>query len=112
VLDQGSLLHGDLDAIHLWVDSTQQQVTSLIDFGERKAGDAIWDLVEYDWTDRAALLDGYALAADQHAAFFQRYHLYALLRAIPWAHHWYALGGEPIKRWLQFTLTEAEQHLC
>src|SRR5205085_12124117 len=38
------LMHGDLGAVHIYVDVEREAVTGLIDFADRSAGDPLWDL--------------------------------------------------------------------
>ncbi len=44
----GRLLHGDLGALHVWVDPATQTLTSIIDFGDRLSGDPLWDFINYE----------------------------------------------------------------
>lgn len=58
------LLHGDFDSTHMFVDGDPPHVSGIIDFGDREAGDPLWDLATFAlWEDDArlaALVDGYA----------------------------------------------------
>ena len=45
---EGRLLHADLGPIHVWVDRSQGQLTSLVDFGNRASGDPVFEFVDYD----------------------------------------------------------------
>lgn len=91
---QSCLLHGDIGDVHLWFDMDRQTVTAIIDFGERSAGDPIWDIAAYDdWHGVPYLLEGYELDSSTQATFEQKYWLYNVLRAVPWARKWHARGA-------------------
>jgi GT2 family glycosyltransferase/glycosyltransferase involved in cell wall biosynthesis/aminoglycoside phosphotransferase (APT) family kinase protein len=59
----GFLLHGDLDSGQIFVDVEAQEVTGIVDFGERQSGDPAWDLSRFalrDDPERVGyLLEGY-----------------------------------------------------
>lgn len=59
----GHLLHGDLGPGHVFVDVRAAEVTGIIDFAERQAGDTAWDLariaLELEPDQLHQLLDGY-----------------------------------------------------
>jgi hypothetical protein len=57
----------------------------LIDFGERAAGDPVWDFVDYG-PGVPELLEGYEPDAAMRARFDDTFALYRLLRAIPGPH--------------------------
>lgn len=114
VLDQcaeASLLHGDLGDIHVWVDPAQEIITSLVDFGERKAGDPVWDIIEWEWKEIDTLLEGYELDAEMKESFEVKFYLYAVLRAIPWAQRWYSRGAVQTIDWLKLTVQKAQDRL-
>lgn len=82
------LLHGDFDTSHLLVDPDAGRITGVIDFGDRGAGDAAWDLAHFslrDGDDLDDLLNGYD--PDPHARE-------ALQRRIPFYRflHWFAIA--------------------
>ena len=106
----GSLLHGDLGALHVWVDPVRERVTGIVDWGERSVGDPMWDLAAYEWDDVPVLLEGYAPDAAMEATWAVKFYLYAMLRAVPWACKWHARGAETIA-WLNVTVREAVAHL-
>jgi aminoglycoside phosphotransferase (APT) family kinase protein len=58
------LLHGDFDEQHIFVDPESMSITAIIDFGDREAGDPLWDLSWFGMgrgSDRVrTLLAGYA----------------------------------------------------
>ncbi|HJZ49590.1 MAG TPA: aminoglycoside phosphotransferase family protein [Roseiflexaceae bacterium] len=101
------LLHGDLGGLHVWVDPKQGSVTSFVDFGERGAGDPIWDIMRFEWEGVRSLIEGYELDASEQARFWPTFHLYAVLQAIPWARKWHARGGVHTVEWLKTTIREA-----
>jgi hypothetical protein len=114
VLDQcaeASLLHGDLGDIHVWVDPERGDITSLVDFGERMAGDPVWDIIEWEWKERDALLEGYEPDTEMMSSFEVRFYLYAVLRAIPWAQRWYSRGASQVMDWLKLTVRKAQDRL-
>ncbi len=114
VLDQcaeASLLHGDLGDIHVWVDPKQRVITSLVDFGERRAGDPIWDIIEWEWKEIDALLEGYEPDEEMKESFDRKFYLYAVLRAIPWAQKWYSRGAVQTIDWLKLTVQKAQDRL-
>ncbi len=87
------LLHGDLGDVHMWFDVETQQVTAIVDFGERSAGDPVWDIAAYDdWQGVPYLLEGYEPDSNTRATFEQKFLLYNVLRAVPWARKWHARG--------------------
>ena len=111
VLDQcaeASLLHGDLGDIHVWVDPEREDITSLVDFGERMAGDPVWDIIEWEWKEIDTLLEGYEPDADMKESFEVKFYLYAVLRAIPWAQKWYSRGAVQTIDWLKLTVRKAQ----
>jgi aminoglycoside phosphotransferase (APT) family kinase protein len=71
----GRLLHGDLGALHVWVDPAQETVTSFVDFGDGCAGDPVWDFMRYEWDAVADLLEGYGPEAKMRARFEESFHL-------------------------------------
>lgn len=92
---EANLLHGDLGLNHIIVDTEAETVVGLIDFGERSGGDPIWDLATFDWARGAnyeALLEGYAPSPDDYQALRDRFGLYSVLQAVPWAHRWHLRG--------------------
>ena len=103
----GRLLHGDLGGLHMWVGPEHGAVTSFVDFGERSAGDPIWDIMRFEWESVRSLLEGYELDASEQARFWPTFHLYAVLQAIPWARKWHARGGVHTVEWLKTTIREA-----
>ncbi len=114
VLDQcveASLLHGDLGDIHVWVDPERGDITSLVDFGERMAGDPVWDIIEWEWKEIDALLEGYEPDAEMKESFEVKFYLFAVLRAIPWAQRWYSRGAVQTIDWLKLTVRKAQDRL-
>jgi aminoglycoside phosphotransferase (APT) family kinase protein len=114
VLDQcteASLLHGDLGDIHVWVDPERGDITSLVDFGERMAGDPVWDIIEWEWKEIDALLEGYEPDAEMKESFEVKFYLFAVLRAIPWAQRWYSRGAVQTIDWLKLTVQKAQERL-
>jgi aminoglycoside phosphotransferase (APT) family kinase protein len=107
LVTDGRLLHGDLSGLHVWVDPERSAVTSFVDFGERRAGDPIWDIMRFEWEGVRSLIEGYELDASEQARFWPTFHLYAVLQAIPWARKWHARGGVHTVEWLKTTLREA-----
>lgn len=106
--DDARLLHGDLGPIHVWVDLAQGRLTSIVDFGERSAGDPIWDFVDYDWQGVPDLREGYELDDEMREQFDPRFYFYALLRAIPWAHRWHQRGATHVIDWLTLMIQKAQ----
>ncbi len=104
----GRLLHADLGPIHVWVDAGRGQLTSLVDFGNRAAGDPIFEFVDYDWQDVPAILAGYELEPSQREQFDAKFYFYALLRAIPWAQRWHQRGDAHVIKWMSLMIDRAE----
>lgn len=102
----GRLLHGDLGPIHVWVDPSRRRLTALIDFGERSAGDPVWEFVDYG-PGVPDILEGYAPDAPLRARFDDAFALYQLLRTIPWTARWHARGAGHVVNWLDVTLRRA-----
>jgi aminoglycoside phosphotransferase (APT) family kinase protein len=105
----GRLLHGDLGALHVWVDPATQKLTSIIDFGNRLSGDPLWDFVDYEWEDASALWTAYSPDSGDSPIFGPVFYSYALLRAIPWAHKLHARGAVHVVDWLRITLERASK---
>ena len=103
----GRLLHGDLGALHVWVDPATQTLTSIIDFGNRMAGDPLWDFVDYGWEDVADIWAAYRPDSGHSPIFGRTFYSYALLRAIPWAHKLHPRGALHVVDWLRITLARA-----
>jgi aminoglycoside phosphotransferase (APT) family kinase protein len=107
MVTKGQLLHGDLGGLHVWVDVESADVTSFVDFGERSAGDPIWDIMRFEWESVPALIEGYELDSSLQERFWPTFYLYGVLQAIPWAHKWHARGGVHTVEWLKTTIREA-----
>lgn len=107
LVTDGRLLHGDLGGLHVRVDPERSAITSFVDFGERSAGDPIWDIMRFEWEGVRSLIEGYELDASEQARFWPTFHLYAVLQAIPWARKWHARGGAQTVEWLKTTIREA-----
>jgi aminoglycoside phosphotransferase (APT) family kinase protein len=104
---KGQLLHGDMGGLHVWVDLDRACVTGFVDFGERSAGDPVWDIMRYEWEGVPSLIEGYELDPSMQARFWPTFYLYAILQAIPWARKWHARGGVHTVEWLKTTIREA-----
>jgi hypothetical protein len=91
----------------VWIDPAHAGVTSFVDFGERSAGDPIWDIMRFEWEGVPALIEGYELDPLLRERFLPTFHLYAVLQAIPWAQKWHARGGVHTVEWLKTTIREA-----
>jgi len=107
----GRLLHGDLGALHIWVDPAQEKITSFIDFGDRCSGDPVWDMMRYEWDAVTDLLEGYQPEAEMLAQFEESFHLYAVLQALPWAHKLYTRGAHHTVNWVKTTLEKVKPYL-
>jgi hypothetical protein len=103
----GKLLHGDIGGLHVWVDPERACITSFVDFGERSAGDPVWDIMRFEWEGVPLILEGYQLDQALRERFRASFHLYAVLQAIPWARKWHARGGVHTVEWLKTTIREA-----
>jgi aminoglycoside phosphotransferase (APT) family kinase protein len=103
----GRLMHGDLGELHVWVDPRCGTITSFVDFGERSAGDPIWDLLQFDWAGVPLLVEGYEFDPSTREHFWPTFHLYGVLQAVPWARKWHARGGVHTVDWLKTTIREA-----
>jgi aminoglycoside phosphotransferase (APT) family kinase protein len=81
------LMHGDLGAVHIFVDVEREAVTGLIDFADRSAGDPLWDLTSYEWAggdELLYLLEGYEPDVAMRDALDVKFLLYSVLQAVPW----------------------------
>jgi hypothetical protein len=107
MVTRGQLLHGDVGGLHVWVDPDRTCVTSFVDFGERSAGDPIWDIMQFEWEGVPLVVEGYELEPRLRERFRPTFHLYAVLQAIPWARKWHARGGVHTVEWLKTTIREA-----
>lgn len=83
-----ALVHGDLDGTHLLVQNGQ--ITGMIDFGDAKIGDPLYDFVtvqldlfEQDPRLFAEMLRGYNIDPKQERNFNQRLTAYAILHEWP-----------------------------
>ena len=103
----GQLLHGDLGGLHTWVDPEHDRITAFVDFGQRSAGDPVWDIMRFEWEGVSELIEGYELDRSLQARFWPTFYLYGVLQAIPWARKWYARGGVHTVEWLKTTIREA-----
>lgn len=108
---KGSLLHGDLGSLHVWIDPTQETITSIVDFGDRCAGDPLWDIIRYEWDLMADLWKGYAPETSLKNRFDADYYLYAVLQALPWAHKLYARGAHQTVDWLKIALERVRPYV-
>lgn len=84
------LLHGDIEPDHLFVDG--ESISGIIDFGDAKIGDPLYDFVtiRQDLATtpelRAAFLEGYGLDPNREDNLIKRLALYAML------HEWHTLS--------------------
>jgi aminoglycoside phosphotransferase (APT) family kinase protein len=108
---EASLLHGDLGDIHVWVNPEQRVITNLVDFGERRVGDPVWDIIEWEWKEIDVLLEGYEPDDEMKESFERKFYLYAVLRAIPWAKKWYSRDAVQTIDWLKLTVQRAQDRL-
>jgi aminoglycoside phosphotransferase (APT) family kinase protein len=107
----GQLMHGDVGELHVWVDQQRGAITSFVDFGERGAGDPIWDMLQFDWAAIPLLVEGYQLDPPMRERFWPTFYLYGVLQAVPWARKWHARGGVHTVEWLKTTIREATRVL-
>lgn len=109
---ESCLLHGDIGDVHMWFDMDHQTVTAIIDFGERSAGDPVWDIAAYDdWHGVSYLLEGYEPDGIMQTTFEQKYWLYTVVRAVPWARKWHARGAVHTVDVLKKIVRVADTHL-
>lgn len=101
------LLHGDLGTSHVWVDASAGAITSIVDWGERAAGDPAWDFLELDPAEVPVVLEGYGPEAAMRERLEASYDLYRLARAIPWAAKWHRRGEAQVVAWLTQLLDDA-----
>jgi aminoglycoside phosphotransferase (APT) family kinase protein len=106
-ITSGQLMHGDVGELHVWVDPDRAEITSFVDFGERSAGDPIWDFLQFDWAGAPLLVEGYEPDPPARERFRPTFHLYSVLQAVPWARKWRARGGVHTVEWLKTTIREA-----
>jgi hypothetical protein len=104
---RGQLLHGDVGGLHVWVDPARSSITSFVDFGERSAGDPIWDIMRFEWEGVPLLIESYSFDPPLQERFWPTFHLYAVLQAIPWARKWHARGAVHTVEWLKTSIREA-----
>ena len=85
-LEEGKLLHGDLGLVHFYGDLKTDELTGMIDFGECKSGDPVWDFVDFRWKYVRTILKGYGLLDTDPAfkAFEDKFYYYCLLRDLVW----------------------------
>ncbi len=85
-LDEGKLLHGDLGLVHFYGDPDTDELTGIIDFGECKSGDPVWDFVDFRWSYVRTILKGYGIIDTDEAfgPFEDKFYYYALLRDLVW----------------------------
>jgi Ser/Thr protein kinase RdoA (MazF antagonist) len=92
-LSRASLLHGDLDDTHVFVETQRRQIAGIIDFGDAMSGDPAWDFARFGLLSEPVelddLLSGYLLdhrLAPPTAARALVYRLVLALNAARWAH--------------------------
>lgn len=85
-LEAGKLLHGDLGLVHFYGDLEAGDLTGIIDFGECKSGDPVWDFVDFRWSYVRTILKGYGILDTDEACqdFERKFYYYALLRDLVW----------------------------
>lgn len=91
----GRLLHGDLGLLHVWIEREALRVTSVIDFGDRSAGDPAYDFEDFEPEHLRQLMVGYEREGLTEE-FATRVAFYALVRALPWARKWHQRGEERV----------------
>ena len=109
-VEQGRLLHGDLGMVHFFADLDQQAITAVIDFGECKSGDPVWDFVDFShWRRINTILSGYGIAPDDKD-FNDRFYLYAILRNLIWTVRWNDIFPRGAAEKMEFVIGEAAKH--
>ncbi len=85
-LEQGKLLHGDFGLVHFYGDLDTSELTGMIDFGECKSGDPVWDFVDFRWKYVRMILRGYGISDTDKAfgPFEDKFYYYSLLRDLVW----------------------------
>ena len=98
------LLHGDMGLGHVRADPSTLEVTALIDFGERSAGDPAYDFEDFEPVHLTEVLRGYGVDDE---GFRARIAFYALARSIPWARKWHERGEVEVLHRLRYVLGQA-----
>jgi aminoglycoside phosphotransferase (APT) family kinase protein len=92
-LSPASLLHGDFDDTHVFVEAHRRRIVGIIDFGDAMSGDPAWDFARFsllsESLDLDDLLAGYSpdpQLAPTIPARVLFYRLVLALNAARWAH--------------------------
>jgi Ser/Thr protein kinase RdoA (MazF antagonist) len=93
------LLHGDFDRSHIYIEGTPPRLTSIIDFGDRSAGDPAYDIAGVALWDGVAsmraALEGYCEDAGDREATERRALVYLLAQRLRLMHRRYETGRMP-----------------
>lgn len=107
-VDQPVLLHGDFGQTHVYVDRDVSRMMGIVDFGERSAGDWVWDLCEWETPSTlGSLLSGYG-PPDEGFDLIRRLDEYVLIKAVPWAAKWHRRGELQVIDWLRSAVARHE----
>lgn len=105
-----SLLHGDVGPIHVFADLEMEDLTGLIDFGECKSGDPVWDLVDLRGRYVPTVIEGYAPDAAMRSTLQDRFALYGILRNMIWALRWHNVWPNAVANAIGHHIAYAADH--
>lgn len=104
-----SLLHGDLGMIHVFADLKTQKLTGLIDFGECKSGDPVWDFVDVRSRYKKTIIEGYEPSAEMQVTLHDRHALLGMLRDMIWAVRWHDVWPDSVGSVMRDRIESAAQ---
>ena len=105
-----SLLHGDAGMIHVFADLQAGELTSLIDFGECKSGDPVWDFVDFQERYVPTIIEGYDPDAEMQETLGDRFALYSILRDMIWALRWHDVWPDSVAGAMRYRINYAARH--
>ena len=105
-----SLLHGDVGMIHVFADLQTEALTGLIDFGECKSGDPVWDIVDIRGRYVPTIIEGYEPDAEMQETFQDRFAIYGILRNMIWALRWYDVWPDSVAGTFRYFIDNAANH--
>ena len=110
--EEGKLLHGDLGLVHFYGDLETGELTGMIDYGECKSGDPVWDFVDFRWSYVRTILKGYGINDTDEAfgPFEDKFYYYAMLRDFIWTARWNDVWVEDVARSMSFVIEAAAKH--
>ncbi|MEM8860314.1 MAG: phosphotransferase, partial [Chloroflexota bacterium] len=111
-LDEGKLLHGDFGLVHFYGDLETGELTGMIDFGECKSGDPVWDFVDFSWKYMQTIVNGYGIGNTDEGfgPFKDKFYYYCLLRDLVWTVRFNEKWTKDAAERMEYVITAVAKH--